>query len=40
MAKSTTIKKPVSANKVKSALKTLGVKLPHGYEISKRKNKK
>lgn len=37
--KTTTLKKPVSANQVKSALKSLGVRLPHGYNITKRKKK-
>lgn len=37
--KTVSIHKPVSASRVKSALKTLGLKMPHGYQISKRKKK-
>jgi len=37
--KTISIHRPVSASKVKSALKTLGLKMPHGYEINKRKKK-
>lgn len=35
----TTLTKPVGAKQLKNGLKTLGVKLPHGYEIVKRKRK-
>lgn len=35
--KTTSIKKPVTESKVKDALKKLGARLPHGYEIVKRK---
>lgn len=37
--KRTTLARPVSKNAVKSALSKLGVRLPHGYEIAKRKKK-
>lgn len=37
--KTVSIHKPVSASKVKSALKTLGLKMPHGYQVGKRKRK-
>jgi hypothetical protein len=35
----TTISKPVTKTAIKSALKKLGVKLPHGYATAKRKAK-
>lgn len=33
----TEIKKNITANQLKNGLKQLGIKLPHGYEIKKRK---
>ena len=37
--KSTTLARPVTKSAIKSALTKLGVRLPHGYGVAKRKKK-